>query len=110
MILITGGSGYLGGRLAKHLSHSLKEKVILSIRKRSDSLEESLPNCDFRIFDIAIVDVILTLVLARILQKKVLKNCDYPYFVYVYGTFALGIFMHRFFCVRTTIDKLLFSS
>ena len=53
MILITGGSGYLGGRLAKHLSQSLKEKVILSIRKRSDSLEESLPNCDFRIFDIA---------------------------------------------------------
>ena len=63
-----------------------------------------------RIFNISVVDVILTLVIARVLQKKVLKNCDYPYFVYVYGTFALGIFFHRLFCVRTTIDKWLFPS
>lgn len=53
MILITGGSGYLGGRLAKYISQSIKEKVILSVRDRPDYLEKSLPNCEFRRFDIA---------------------------------------------------------
>ena len=53
MILITGGSGYLGGRLAKYLSESIQGKVILTIRERSDYLEENLPNCEFRTFDIA---------------------------------------------------------
>jgi hypothetical protein len=59
----------------------------------------------YRIFNIAIVDVILTIILAYIIS-------------YIYKTsfirtcvilFILGILLHRLFCVRTTIDKLLFN-
>jgi hypothetical protein len=58
----------------------------------------------YRIFNIAIVDVIMTLIGAYIIA----------YFInYSFGTiaillFLLGIFLHRLFCVRTTVDKWLF--
>ena len=59
----------------------------------------------YRIFNIAIVDVVLTIILAYIIS-------------YIYNIsfvkssitlFILGILLHRLFCVRTTIDKLLFT-
>jgi len=59
----------------------------------------------YRIFNIAIVDVILTIILAYIIS--------YIYKISFVKTsiilFILGILLHRVFCVRTTIDKLLFS-
>ena len=59
----------------------------------------------YRIFNIAIVDVLLTLILAYILS--------YIYNISFVKTsiilFILGILLHRIFCVKTTIDKLLFS-
>jgi hypothetical protein len=33
---------------------------------------------------------------------------QYPFLYSVIGFFLLGIISHRLFCVRTTIDKLLF--
>lgn len=58
----------------------------------------------YRIFNIAIVDVLLTLILAYIIS--------YIYKISFMKTsitlFILGILLHRVFCVRTTIDKLLF--
>ena len=58
----------------------------------------------YRIFNIAIVDVLLTLILAYIIS--------YIYKISFVKTsitlFILGILLHRVFCVRTTIDKLLF--
>ena len=59
----------------------------------------------YRIFNIAIVDVLLTVLLAYILHWFM------PYYKFMYilaSLFLLGIIMHRIFCVRTTIDKLLF--
>ena len=58
----------------------------------------------YRIFDLAIIDVIFTIITGYLIAK--LFNIS------VYNTiiilFILGILMHRLFCVRTTIDKLLF--
>ena len=58
----------------------------------------------YRIFNIAIIDVLLTLLLAYIISSKY-KVCIYKTFI---ALFILSIILHRLFCVRTTIDKLLF--
>lgn len=60
-----------------------------------------------RIFDIAIVDVILTIIGAYVINLFVFPNCKYLLVLLV--LFLLGIILHRIFCVRTTIDKLLFT-
>lgn len=59
----------------------------------------------YRIFNIAIVDVLLTFVLALLISRTFKLN----YIIALCGAFALGIVMHRIFGVRTTIDKLLFT-
>ena len=58
----------------------------------------------YRIFNIAIVDVILTILAAYILSILTGYNIIYT----TIFMFILGIISHRIFCVRTTIDKLLF--
>ena len=58
----------------------------------------------YRIFDIAIVDVISTLIGAYIIAKY----NNYNFYEIAIILFLLGIILHRLFCVRTTIDKLLF--
>ena len=59
----------------------------------------------YRIFNIAIIDVILTIILAYIISYLFKIS-----FVKTSITlFILGILLHRLFCVRTTIDKLLFT-
>ena len=60
----------------------------------------------YRIFNIAIIDVIFTIIGAYFLQKSLLK--EYKYYEVLLGLFLLGVIMHRLFCVRTTVDKLLF--
>ena len=63
-----------------------------------------------RIFNIAIVDVILTILGGILLQTFLLQW----FHIYIELTivlvlvFSLGILLHRVFCVRTTVDKLLF--
>ena len=52
MILITGGSGYLGARLAKFLTQVRSEKVIIALRKDSSALIDLIPNCEFKTFDL----------------------------------------------------------
>lgn len=58
----------------------------------------------FRIFNIAIIDVVFTIIggvlIARWLDIAIWKP--------VLILFILGIFFHRLFCVRTTVDKFLF--
>jgi hypothetical protein len=58
----------------------------------------------FRIFNIAIVDVLLTILAAYVISYFTKINIYYT----LIGMFILGIINHRLFCVRTTIDKLLF--
>lgn len=57
-----------------------------------------------RIFGIAIVDLVLTIVVAWFLH--VLLGA--PLLESIIIMFLFGIIMHRVFCVRTTVDRLLF--
>ena len=58
----------------------------------------------YRIFNIAIVDVIMTLIGAYIIAYFT----NYSFLTVSIILFLLGIFLHRIFCVRTTVDKWLF--
>jgi len=58
-----------------------------------------------RLFDVAVVDVLMTVIVSIVI------NYFYPRYrlVYILGSlFIAGIILHRIFCVRTTVDKLLF--
>ena len=58
----------------------------------------------YRIFNIAIVDMMMTLIGAIIISY--LSGIKFIWSAL--GLFLVGILLHRVFCVRTTIDKLLF--
>ncbi len=58
----------------------------------------------FRIFNIAIVDTLLTILLAYIIYYLT----GFSLYYVVPMTFLFGIILHRLFCVRTTVDKILF--
>ena len=58
----------------------------------------------FKICDIAVVDVVSTLIGAWIIAKVFKLN----YLLTLLIFWILGMILHRIFCVRTTIDKLLF--
>jgi hypothetical protein len=61
----------------------------------------------YRILNIAIVDVLATVALGLLLSWF-FPNTNI--LLILLGLFLLGIFLHRLFGVRTTIDKLLFPS
>ena len=63
----------------------------------------------YRIFNIAVVDVILTVIGAYILHKYVKIFQKYKLYQVLIVLFILGIVLHKIFCVNTTVDKLLFS-
>ena len=58
----------------------------------------------FRFFNIAIVDVVMTIIAAFIIALLTKQK----FYITLILLFLLGIFLHRIFCVRTTLDKLLF--
>jgi hypothetical protein len=58
----------------------------------------------YRIFDIAVVDAVSTIILAVILSYFL----KIKFLIVLFALFILGILMHHLFCVRTTIDKLIF--
>lgn len=58
-----------------------------------------------RIFNIAIIDVLMTIIAAYFISYFT----NYSFYIILFVLFLLGIFLHRIFCVKTTIDKLLFS-
>jgi hypothetical protein len=59
----------------------------------------------YRVFNIAIMDVIFTFLAAFIIYLAMPK---YNYFIILFFLFLSGIILHHMFCVKTTIDKLLF--
>ena len=65
-----------------------------------------------RLFDIVIIDVILTiigtLILYQILDYFFVISKYVSRIVLVCMAFIFGIIMHRLFCVRTKIDTILF--
>lgn len=59
----------------------------------------------YRLFGVAIMDVIMTIIGAYMISYFFKYN-------FIYTTiflFALGILLHKLFCVKTTVDKLLFN-
>jgi hypothetical protein len=63
-----------------------------------------------RIFNIAIFDVLGTIIGGIIIQFFLLRVFSFyiDLTLVLIVLFSLGILLHRLFCVRTTIDKLLF--
>jgi len=62
----------------------------------------------YRIFDIAIIDVLLNVIIALLIHHYFFSKK--PLYYVLIGVFLAGIVAHRLFCVRTTIDKLIFKS
>ena len=58
------------------------------------------------ILGIAYIDVLLTILLSIVISIIFPKICTWYYCLLV--LFILSIIFHRMFCVRTTVDKLLF--
>ena len=58
----------------------------------------------YRILNIAIVDVVATILLAYLISY--LGKFSFLWTLIFF--FILGILLHNIFCVRTTIDKLIF--
>ena len=58
----------------------------------------------YRLFGVAIVDVIFTIFGAMLISYF----SKYNFVKILVSLFLLGIILHRLFCVRTTVDKLLF--
>jgi hypothetical protein len=58
----------------------------------------------YRLFNIAIVDVIGTIIIGLLLAYFLKLN----YAITILVLFLLGIILHRFFCVNTTINKIIF--
>jgi len=61
----------------------------------------------YRLFNIAIVDVLATVLLAYVIYLYMPK---YNFFVILICLFLIGIAFHRIFCVKTTVDKLIFNN
>ena len=60
--------------------------------------------------DWSFVDIISTFLGAFLIQYLLkLVNIEIRYIWMLLGLFVAGIILHRLFCVRTTIDKLLFN-
>lgn len=58
----------------------------------------------YRIFNIAIVDVLATILAAYIIARVY----NYTFYKVLFVLFILGIVLHRLFNVRTTVDKIIF--
>ena len=80
----------------------------MSLCKYSKALGEPGKGVHFHVMGIAVVDVALTFVGALLIQRLLMPS--YSYLHVLIGFFLLGIVLHRMFCVKTTIDKLLFGS
>jgi hypothetical protein len=59
----------------------------------------------YKIFNIAVIDVILTVLIGLLIHSFFPK---YRLIYILLALFASGVILHRLFCVRTSIDKLLF--
>jgi len=56
----------------------------------------------YRIFNIAIIDTVLTILLGYFISKYFKLNLFYVLII----LFILGIIVHKMFCVETTLTKL----
>jgi len=66
-----------------------------------------------RIFNIAIFDVLATILVGVLLHQYIIvewleMSSSIKLWMVLVVLFALGILLHRLYCVRTTVDKILF--
>lgn len=59
----------------------------------------------YRLFGVAIMDVIMTIIGAYMISYFF----KYNFICTLIFLFALGILLHKLFCVKTTVDKILFN-
>ena len=62
----------------------------------------------YRFYNIAIVDVVMTFIVAYILNIYIYPNISYCKIVIF--LLILGVLLHRLLCVKTTVDKYLFDN
>ena len=60
----------------------------------------------YRIANIAIIDTVLTILFAYFIHLAT----GYRFMYTLVGLFLIGIVLHHLFCVRTTVDKIIFGS
>ena len=60
----------------------------------------------YRVFDIAVVDVAATVIVAFIISRAFTLS----FWKSLVVLFIVGIISHRAFCVRTTVDKWIFTN
>lgn len=58
----------------------------------------------YKIFNIAIIDVLLTIIFAVIISHY----STIPLLNMMLILFVISMILHRLFCVRTTVDKIIF--
>jgi hypothetical protein len=58
----------------------------------------------YRVLNLAIIDIIITIIFAILISYFFKISFVFT----LISVFIFGIIIHRLFCVRTTIDKLLF--
>ena len=60
----------------------------------------------YRIFDVAIIDTLATILVAFIVWWFFAKKTNF--FLILFAFFIFGILAHYLFCVKTTVGKMLF--
>ena len=86
----------------------------MSLCKYKNALGE--PNTGIhsvRVFNIAIFDVLATILVGVLLHQYIIvewleMSSSIKLWMVLVVLFALGILLHRLYCVRTTVDKILF--
>ena len=58
----------------------------------------------YRLFDFAVIDISVVIIVGSLLSWFFKWNLWYT----LGGLFLMGVISHRLFCVRTTVDKILF--
>ena len=82
-----------------HMFNLCKYKNILG--KPNEGIRQK-----YRLFNISLLDVGATIILALIIHFFLLKEVEF--LAILISCFFAGILFHRFFCVRTTVDKFIF--
>ena len=60
----------------------------------------------YRVFNLAIFDIIFTIIGSYIIYLILKKKVNY--FIILIIIFILGILLHKIFCVKTTINNIIF--
>lgn len=72
--------------------------------KFSEALGKPGEGIHFHFMGVAVVDVILSLLLAWFISNKTVGS----FALWSFVVLLAGVVAHRIFCVRTTVDKILF--